>query len=192
MPIRSQRTFCFRLRIHCDIEAGVVGVRAFSRLRRRGQQTRRRGGGDWVFAGSSERGTMRATTHRCGRARARQTDFPPRNHSIPHHSFLNPLSFSHYFQITIHFLLLFWLFIPLSVFLPCPLSPFTSIFVTFAPTASPRPARTLSPSPSLFLTFSPHSVQYNVGACTEWFAAQLSVQTSTLITRIYVDHRCRS
>lgn len=174
VPVRSERTFCFRLRIHCDIEAGVVGVRALSRLRRRGQQTRRRGG-EWVFAGSSERGTMRAATHRCGRARARQTDFPPRNRSIPHRSFLNPLtlSFSHYFRLTIHSLFSSRLFVSLSVFLPRtpfhhlhPFSLLSHLLPLFVP-------RALSPSlsPSLFLTFSPHSVQYNVEACTERFAA---------------------
>ena len=32
---------------------------------------------------------------------------------------------------------------------------------------------------------SPHSVQYSVGACTERFAARLSVRTDT-----HVDHAC--
>jgi len=33
---------------------------------------------------------MRAATHRCGEARARQSDLPPRNHSIPRHPFPFP------------------------------------------------------------------------------------------------------
>lgn len=144
-----------------------------------------------VFAGSSERGTMRAATHRCGRARARQTDFPPRSRSILHHSRSLILSLSPSRSLLpINYSLSSFVstFCPcFRVALSCPLSSFTSVFVTFAPTASLRPACTLSPSPSpcLLPTFSPHSVQCNGGACTEWFVAQLFAQTRTLITRTH-------
>lgn len=77
---------------------------------------------------------MRATSHRCGEARARQSDFPSRNHSIPHHPFpfLYPLSVSlspFYFRLTTLFFQFGSLFLfRLSAFLPRtpfhPLHPF--------------------------------------------------------------------
>lgn len=140
LPVRNHRAFDFRLRIHCDIEQEVVGVGTRSRLRRRGQRTRRRGG--WLVVRSSERGMMRVATHRCGEARARQSNFPPRNHSIPHHPFPFPHPRSIFLSLLLlsinYPLLLFRVFVPLSMFrVPPshPFSPFTSVFVAFAPRA---------------------------------------------------------
>lgn len=88
---------------------------------------------------------MRAATHRCGEVGARQSDFPPRNHSIPHHPFpfLHPrsisLSPSTFAQLLSPFGSLF--LFRFSAFLPrTPFHPFTSVFVAFSP-RSLRPVR---------------------------------------------------
>lgn len=87
-------------------------------------------------------------------------------------------------------LLLFRLFVPLSVFRVPPSHPFssfTSVFVAFAP-RSLRLVRAHTYTHTLSLLsfcISPHSVQYRVGACTERYAARLSAGIDT-----HVDHAC--
>lgn len=137
---------------------------------------------------------MRAATHRCGEARARQSDFPPRNyHSIPRHPCHSPqplrLCFSFYFLITTpffcfgsSFLFRFPAFLPRTPFHSLrPFSLLSHLFLSCARTHTHIHILSL-----LSFSISPHLVQYSVRACTERFAARLSARIDTLVDHAYM------